>query len=284
MYQKILELNTSIQNKQVIYKHFKNFLLMNKNDDEYLKLKKWIRWSLDLPYDNIIQFKYKSTEISRLLKKTKISLDKHLYGMENVKKQILMFLHLKFTNSNYKHYSLGLIGPPGVGKTKISLLLSELLDIPFYQISFGGITTPEFLKGHDYTYIGSHPGEIIKSLKYMQCKNGILFFDEFEKISENKSHYYILQILQNKEFRDNFLSDLTFDLSHLWFIYSMNSKPNDNALTDRIQFIHVDGYTLQDKIKMVQDFFIPQICSLLKLNIKNYHFNHKNIQFFLLNI
>ena len=58
------------------------------------------------------------------------------------------------------------------------------MEWPFEQISFGGANSADFLKGHDYTYIGSKPGEIVRCLQRMKYKNGILFFDEYEKVSE----------------------------------------------------------------------------------------------------
>jgi hypothetical protein len=56
------------------------------------------------------------------------------------------------------------------------------MDYPFEQISFGGVQNPEYLKGHDYTYVGAQPGEVVKCLRRMRYKNGILFLDEYEKI------------------------------------------------------------------------------------------------------
>jgi ATP-dependent Lon protease len=161
-----------------------------------------------------------------------------------------------------KKCSLGLIGAPGTGKTMISRLLAKVLEFPFEQISLGGISNPDFLKGHQYTYIGAEPGEIAKCMKRMQYKNGILFLDEFDKISENKYIYssllHITDPMQNSEFRDNFLSDITIDLSYLWFIYSMNKLPTDSALKDRVYIIEVPGYNLDDKIHILRDYLFPK--------------------------
>ena len=43
----------------------------------------------------------------------------------------------------------------------------------------------DFLKGHEYTYVGAQPGEIVKCLKRMGHKNGVIFLDELDKVSEN---------------------------------------------------------------------------------------------------
>lgn len=146
--------------------------------------------------------------------------------------------------------------------TAISKLLASVMDFPFEQISFGGVSNPDFLKGHEYTYVGAQPGEIVKCLKRMKYKNGILFLDEYEKIADNKdlcsALLHITDPVQNYEYRDHFLSEITLDLSHLWFIYSMNSHPEDSALRDRIFSIEVPGYTAQDKINIVEKYLLPK--------------------------
>jgi ATP-dependent Lon protease len=146
--------------------------------------------------------------------------------------------------------------------TMIARTLASALSFPFEQISFGGVTGSEFLLGHDYTYIGSKPGEIAKSLIRMKHKNGILFLDEFEKVSTKKdiisTLLHITDFSQNNEFRDNYLSDIKIDLSSLWFIYSMNNLPEDPALRDRLFLIEVPGYTASEKIKILIDYLLPR--------------------------
>ena len=169
-------------------------------------------------------------------------LNEELYGMNEVKEQILTFINARLTNPHVRGCSLGLIGPPGTGKTTIARLLSTVLETPFAQMSFGGVRNADFLKGHDFCYIGSRPGEIVRCLSSMQYKNGILFMDEFEKIADNKAItsclLHIIDPQQNHEFRDSYLRELKIDLSHLWFIYSMNGEPTDSALNDRLYKIH----------------------------------------------
>ena len=151
--------------------------------------------------------------------------------------------------------------------TKISRLLADVLDYPFEQISIGDIG---YIKGHDHVYIGSRPGIIIESLKRMKCKNGILFFDEYEKLcSNNDIKSILLQITdptQNHDFRDNYLNELTIDLSHLWFIYSMNELPEDKALQDRLYVIRIDGYNQKDKISIVQNYLLPKMLKMLNFD------------------
>lgn len=266
---KILELDTTLQNKQIIYSKYKELCNKHNNDDEYGKLRTWINWAIYIPHNNIKICPFSKNKLTQFLRHVSNEMDRELYGMTHVKEQLLLFISAKLQNPHMKKCSLGLIGAPGVGKTHISRLLAKILDFPFEQISFGGVSSADYLKGHEYTYIGAQPGEIVKCLKRMKYKNGILFLDEFDKISDNKdicaALLHITDPVQNSEFRDKYLSELTIDLSYLWFIYSMNNYPTDTALKDRIYTVTVEGYTIKDKICIVKDYLFPK--SLKNINI-----------------
>lgn len=266
---RILNLNTNIENKQNIYSRYKELTEMVTDDDERGKLRHWLNWAISIPHDSIQTFPFSKNQLTDFLRHVSTILDRELYGMKMVKEQILLFVSSKIQNPHMKKCSLGLIGVPGTGKTHVSRLLAHVLDFPFEQISMGGISNPDFLKGHEYTYIGAQPGEIVKCLRRMKYKNGILFLDEFDKISDNKdicsALLHITDPVQNSEFRDKFLSDVTIDLSYIWFIYSMNEFPTDSALRDRIFTIEVPGYELNDKVCIIKDYLFPK--SLRNINV-----------------
>lgn len=262
----IIQLPTSNENKMAVYRKYKEMREKSEDerDEEYYKLKQWLQWALRIPYDRTKEFPVLRTDtvaLTGFLSKLRLELDRTLYGMADVKDQILLFVHHKLVHPDMKGCSLGLVGDPGVGKTSIARCLARVMDFPFEQISFGGIRTTEHLKGFDYTYVGSQPGEIVKCLSRMKYKNGILFLDEYEKVSDNNDiNAFLLHLTdfsQNSSFRDNYLCDVSIDLSCLWLIYSMNQLPEDKALRDRIFTIKVSGYSLQDKIHIVRNFIFP---------------------------
>lgn len=258
---KIIGLECLPETRRYIYSRYEEFKDLDSSNDEYTKIKNWLSWTVDIPHNRIKSLPFEQEQLTCFLKKVSTNLDNSLYGMKSVKEQILLFLNSKLCNPNMKKCNLGLIGPPGTGKTSIARLLADLLEFPFEQMSFGGVTDVSFLKGHSYTYIGSQPGEIVKCLKRMTYKNGILFFDEYDKVAKvpeiQAALLHITDPIQNVEFQDNYLS-FPIDLSHLWQIYSMNSLPEDGALKDRIFPIVINGYTTKEKIEIVKRHLIPK--------------------------
>lgn len=153
--------------------------------------------------------------------------------------------------------------------TAVAKSLAECLKIPFAQLSFGGVSNSEFLMGHDYTYIGSRPGEITRCMTRLGVKNGILFFDEFDKATDKKdimsTLLHITDFSQNNEFRDAYFPELTQDLSKVWFIYSMNQLPTDPAMLDRLEVINVDEYSSEERIQIADQYLFGKYVNELKI-------------------
>jgi ATP-dependent Lon protease len=258
----ILKLDTTKENKQTIYNEYKRMRRLPFTDDELPKLRSWLKCAISLPHNKLQTIPYNKSELTKFLQTVSKRMDEELYGMAKVKEQILIFLNSRIINPKMQKCSLGLLGPPGTGKTSIVKLLANILNYPLEQISLGGVHSPEFLKGHQYTYIGAEPGEIVKCVKRMGVKNGILFFDEYDKVSENKdvcaALLHITDSSQNEKYQDNFLSGITVDLSYLWYIYSMNKRPEDDALSDRIFYVEIEGYSQTDKFFIVRDYLLKR--------------------------
>lgn len=284
--QKILSLDASPEIIKVIYRRYQEFVRMKPSDDEYIKTKSWILWAINIPYNRVKNISLHSNKLTKFLRDASVKMDAELYGMRKVKEQILVFLNAKIQNPHMKGCSLGLLGPPGVGKSAISRLLADIMDYPFEQISFGGVTNAEYLKGHDFTYVGSQPGEIVKCLRRMQYNNGIIYFDEYEKTAEHPDvKAALLQITdynQNDEYHDSYLSEIPIDLSNIWFVYSMNTLPKDRALKDRIFYIEVPGYDEEEKVEIATNYLLPKALRNAGIPENNIKFSDDNTVKYLL--
>lgn len=256
--------------KALLYEKFLRYDAIHPEDSEKVKMKESIEWTLSIPHEikpNFLDMQNKSKkDIQEYLCQVQTKLDSKLFGMRVVKEEILLALNNMISNPASTGHALALVGPPGVGKTEIVRALADALDMPFEQISLGGVQDSSYLDGHSYTYKGAQPGAIVKALKKMKYKNGIIFFDEFDKLADTEKGkevssnlLHITDFTQNCEFRDNYLDEIRIDLSHIWFIYSLNDpRLVDDVLRDRIPMIKTPGYNFREKIEIAKQFLIPK--------------------------
>ncbi len=261
--QTIALMKLPLKYKQMIYKRYASLDSMYDNGDETGKIVDWLSVVTKIPFGVYLQMPGE-----KVVHDLKEVLDMEFYGMQHVKEQILIYVSNKLYNPEAKTYPLGMIGPPGTAKTSIALAISKALQFPFEQLSGGGLIHSDGIHGHSYTYVGAQCGDLVKALMRMECSNGILFIDEFEKLSTEKNLNSILQIIdpvQNHHFKDNFVGDIPIDLSKVWFILSMNEVPENQALRDRIYCVHIQGYTDKEKFKILKHNVVPKLLEKYKL-------------------
>jgi len=208
-------------------------------------------------------------------------LNKSVYGHKESKNQ-LEKIFCQWINGQNTGAVLGLHGPPGVGKTSlIKNGLSRCLKDkngnyrPFSFIAIGGSVNGSTLVGHNYTYVGSAWGKIVDILMTSKCMNPIIFIDELDKISNTEHGREIISILtqitdstQNDEFEDKFFSGVKLDLSKILFVFSFNDiSLIDNVLKDRITIIDVPILKLSEKLVIIKDYMLPDICKDVGINI-----------------
>ena len=278
---KILESNLEDKVKaQIIQKaiHFEN---LSPVQSEYFKLKKYMDGILKIPFNKFSKIPVEkgdsNDKIKEYMNKIKKGLDDCIYGQENAKQSIMQILAKWITNPDGTGNIIGLCGPPGVGKTSlIKNGLSKTLNMPFSFISLGGSTNASILEGFDYTYEGSKWGRIINTLMLNDCMNPIIFFDELDKISETKSGEEIASILihltdptQNNSFSDRYFSGIDFDLSKAFIIFSFNNINKINpVLRDRITVVNLEGFDVEDKIKIAKKFSIKRLTDNIGMSNK----------------
>ena len=285
---KIINLDVDQYYKGIIWQKYKKFIRLNHCDSEYYKLKEWIDIVISIPYNKINNIFNDNNNVNKLLK-IKTKLDKELYGMHNVKEQLLMIINHKLNNPNASNISLALVGPPGVGKTHLIQILADVLELPFQHISAGSINDSAFLTGHSYTYEGARPGKIVDALIKMKCKNGIFFFDEIDKLSQStrgqeitNQFIHISDFTQNHLFIDKYLPEIPIDLSKAWFLFSLNRMEEMNPiLRNRMNFIYVSGYSNTDKFNILKNYLIPRLFNDFKLNDK-YMFNDEILYYIII--
>ncbi|MBM3199189.1 MAG: endopeptidase La, partial [Chlamydiae bacterium] len=261
----------------VITDEMEKLSVLEVQSAEYAVCRNYLDWLTIIPWGIL------SAESLNLAHAEKVLNEDH-YGLKDIKERILEYISVGKLAGGVKANIIGLMGPPGVGKTSIGKSIARALNRKFYRFSVGGMRDEAEIKGHRRTYIGAMPGKLIQALKYTEVMNPVIMLDEVDKMG---SSYHgdpasaLLEVLdpeQNKDFLDHYL-DVRCDLSNVLFLVTANVLDSiPEPLKDRMEVLRLSGYILEEKMAIAEKYLIPRNRKSMGLKASHVSFSKTSIR------
>ena len=229
---------------------------MSPMSAEATVVRNFLDWMLSVPWG-------KRSKVKKDIVKAEEILDADHYGLEKVKERIIEYLAVQQRARKLKGPILCLVGPPGVGKTSLGKSVARATGRNFIRFSLGGVRDEAEIRGHRRTYIGSMPGKIMQSMKKAGTTNPLFLLDEIDKMGQDfrgDPASALLEVLdpeQNSKFNDHYL-EVDYDLSDVMFVTTANTLRMPQPLLDRMEIIHLPGYTEDEKVEIAKRHLIPK--------------------------
>ncbi len=266
--QKVAKAKMPADAEEKAYKEIERLESMPPMSAEATVSRNYLDWLLSLPWN-------KKSREKRELKEAERILNEDHHGLEKVKERITEYLSIRQLVKNPKGVILGLVGPPGVGKSSLGKSIARATGRKFVRLSLGGVRDEAEIRGHRRTYIGAYPGRIIQMIKRSGTKNPVFLLDEVDKMSMDfrgdpaSALMEVLDPEQNSTFLDHYI-DTDFDLSQVMFIVTANMvDPIPKPLIDRMEIIRIPGYMEDEKAEIARRFLLPKQMSAHGLTEEN---------------
>jgi ATP-dependent Lon protease len=256
------------------------------------KLRNWVDAFMRIPFGKTlplpVQLSDGNAKCTEFMVNARLRMDKHIYGMEPAKLQIMQIIAKWIVNPTSVGNVIALQGPMGVGKTSFAKnAIAEVLQRPFEFFTLGGASDIANFIGHSYTYEGSLWGRIVDSLMHAGTMNPVMYFDELDKISTSPQGEEIVSMLihmtdrsQNNQFHDRYFSGVDLDLSQCLFVFSCNDIDRVHPiLRDRMTVINCAGYSDKDKSIILKDYIWPHVLEQLKFTTQDIVLPQASINF-----
>ena len=254
------------ESKEKLYEGLPDFVIQKIQNGNFTKSQiqyiKKIPWLNDTCPDIDISFAKKSLSESH-------------YGMQDVKRQMMRYIVCQKHLGRAYGDVLLLTGPPGVGKTSIAKAVAKAMNRPFIKIPLAGISDAGPLRGYDSNYQDPKPGLIVEGIIETGSLCPLILLDEIDKMGGSDSHGYpehvLLHVLDSD--RSEFIDDLIqipIDLSNIVFLATANSITSiSSILLNRLDVIHLAGYTKEEKVKILTNYIVPELSK--KLAVADYN-------------
>ena len=258
---KLHEANPPMEVLKVAEAELRKLKKMTEQAPAYGITRSWIEVLASMPWSK--ESEAEAVEVA--MTEARAVLDEEHYGLDKVKDRIIEYLAVRRLRPEARPPILCFLGPPGVGKTTLARSIAKVMNRPFQRISLGGVRDEADIRGHRRTYIASMPGRLVQGLRRCGVRDPVMLLDELDKMgadSRGDPAAALLEVLdpeQNHAFTDHYVG-LPFDLSRVTFLATANDGHTiPGPLMDRMEMIHVPGYTADEKLCIAKQHVVPRV-------------------------
>ena len=244
--------------KRTLQQECERLSSLSEQSAEYPVQSTYLETVFGLPWWEKTEDRLNLQQVERLLS------SRH-HGVEEVKERLLEYLSVLKLKGRISGPILCFVGPPGTGKTSLAKSIADAIGRKFVPISLGGISDESEIRGHRKTYVGAMTGKLIAAYDKAASRNPVILLDEIDKLGKGlrgDPSAALLEVLdpeQNKTFEDHYLG-VPFDLTETLFIATANVLESIPApLRDRLEILHVAGYTEDEKAVIARKFMLPKL-------------------------
>jgi len=210
-------------------------------------------------------------------------LDKHIYGLQEVKENIVEFL-IAMLESGTSYFLMLLVGPPGVGKSSIVEGVSECLGAPLGIVGCHG-TDYVTASGLRSSYGGAKEGKVASEFMRFGSTDIVLLVDELDKMEKGNGMDPYSSFIntfgpQHKCFDEYVASDI--DVSATKFIATANDVSKiPNYILSRFEnnIFYIGEYNEDEKVEIAQNHIVPGVLNEHKINAEDCVFEEEALRF-----
>ena len=220
-------------------------------------IRAYVDWVLEMPWNKKTKDRYDLRLARRIL-------DNRYYGLGNARDRLLEFLAVRKLGGKSAKPVLGIMGPPGTGRSSLAATVANILNRHLVRIPVHGVHDEAEIRGQLRTNAAARPGRILDGMRQVEARNPVILIDDLDRLEAGfgDPELAILEVLdpaRNCRFYDLYLG-VPFDLSDVLFVVTAKvAEELPEALWDFMHVIELSGYTEGVKMAIVRERVWPSV-------------------------
>lgn len=169
--------------------------------------------------------------------------------IESIARQIALCVD---TEDQLEISPLLLVGPPGVGKSRLAKQLAKLLATGYEFIPMNSMTAGWVLSGSASTWQGAKPGKVFQTLVLKDFGNPVIVLDEVDKAAGNAQYdplaalYTLLEKETSREFVDEY-AEVPIDAGRIiWVATANDPRSIPDPILSRMKVFEIPAPTAEE--------------------------------------